>query len=65
MDGGKKRNIFVELRPFRVRKFIIFSMACMNVLGMGLKQQPCIYWMNYVFVFSFIIMACTGWWRGL
>ena len=35
-----------------------FLIAFINVLGVGLKQHPCIYWMSSVF-FSLVMIICT------
>ena len=56
MEAGKKRVMFVMLIPSQVRKFP-FLIVRRKVRGVGLKQHPCRYLINSVYVLSLMMMA--------
>ena len=63
MESGRKRVIFVMLRPGQVRK-LKFSIARRKVQGVGLKQHPWRYCISSVFVLSLVMMASALCWKG-
>ena len=49
MEGGKKQMRLVELIPGHVSKFT-FLIVHRDVLGAGMKHNPCKYWTSSFFL---------------
>ena len=63
MESGRKRVMYVMLRPGQVRK-LLFLIARRKLQGVGLKQHRRRYWINSVFVLSLVMMARALCWMG-